>query len=219
MKLLISQKNELFDKIEANLLNPSQFSIKEEPSKITTKETATIVSFKESPYFFSFESGNDNKLPHFSIFSPAFNQYTFKTYPGDWNGQMTNFDQWLICLHREITQEDKWERLSQEIENINFKFDSDNLRFSILESEDIKSKIEIIKEKISNLDLLPDHIEIINNKIDNLKYPLKYLSKSSWKSLVVGTIITIIIQLSLSQETGKQLWKIIEETFTTLFLK
>ena len=51
MKLLISQKDQLFDLIEKSGLSPSQFEFTESISRLGAKQKATTLTFKNSDYF------------------------------------------------------------------------------------------------------------------------------------------------------------------------
>lgn len=219
MILLTSQKNELYDIIEGEGLSPSQFEFQEITSKFNLENKATQLVFKNSAWYYLFDTGfgqvNDVL---YADYSPGETTITVKKYIVSWNEHINHFFEWIDNLKREITTEDKWERLRNEVENVNISYENDPNRFTVYEYEVLHTQMGVLKERISELGLLPKQVILINNKLDHLTEMSKNLTKTDWKSLFIGTIISIIIQLSLSQEMGQQLWSIIRVVFSKYFL-
>ncbi len=218
MKLLNSQKNTLFDLIEKFGLSPSQFEFKENHSKISNNQLTTDLILKNSNYFFSFETGPNTSAKHYAIFCPGSEAYTESQYPGDWVFQLNYVEEWLANLVREINSPNKWSRLDNEIASIGIKFENDENKFSFHEYEDLKQKISTLKDGIINIGLLPTQINAINLKLDNLTELAKDMNKFDWKSLFIGTIISIIIQLYISPDNAKMLWTLIKQVFNNYLL-
>jgi len=61
-------------------------------------------------------------------------------------------------------------------------------------------------------------IESIEFKIDKLAEKLTTMDKYDWKNLFIGTFISIVLQLSLSQEQGKEFIGILKRIFATYFV-
>lgn len=215
MKLLNSQKDQIFDLIEEQNLSPSQFEFNEEQVNVVSHTEKTILSFKNSQYFFQFDYRNGG---HYSIFSPGRSTITEEEFPRNWENQLFYFKEWLLNLLREINTPNKWERLRKEINEINSGFTVGQEKFSFQEYEELIIKINQLKGSIKEIGLSRDQILGINNKLDFLVESAKTLSKFDWKSLFVGTIISITIQLGLTPENSKSLWNLITHIFNQLFL-
>jgi hypothetical protein len=215
MKLLNSQKDQLFDIIEEQNLSPSQFEFNEEQGNVVSHTESTILTFKNSKYFFQFDYRNNR---HYSIFSPGNSTIIEEDFPRDWKNQLNNFKKWIFYLLREIQTPNKWDRLKKEINEINIGFTADEEKFSFQEYEELTNKINLLKESIKEIGLSKDQILGINKKLDFLIESAKTLSKFDLKSLFVGTIINITIQLGLSPENSKSLWDLIKHIFNQLFL-
>ncbi|MDQ3021320.1 MAG: hypothetical protein M3R36_12235 [Bacteroidota bacterium] len=213
MKLLLTQKNQLFDLIELEGLSPIQFNIIETENRLGL---STRFEYANSG-FFLFESEISDFLSHV-IYSPG--DFTFQsgTNTKDWNENIKHFRGWLNYLKREINAPDKWGKLQSEIENLNLIGAEDEDKFSASEYEQLKVKMETLKKKISELSLNPKQSEIINSKLDYLTMIALTLNKFDWKSLFIGTIISIIIQSSISPENSKALWLLIKGIFNNYFL-
>jgi hypothetical protein len=215
MKLLNSQKDQIFDLIEEQNLSPSQFEFNEEQGNIVSPTETTILTFKKTKYFFQFDLRNGG---HYSIFSPGKSTVIEEDFPRDWKNQLINFKKWILYLSKEINTPNKWDRLRKEINEINIGFSAEEEKFSFQEYEELSNKIKFLKENIREVGLSNDQILGINRKLDFLLESAKTLSKFDWKSLFVGTIINLIIQLGLTPEISKSLWNLIEHIFNQLFL-
>lgn len=216
MELLQSQKNNLFDSIEEVGLSPVQFSFEESVSDITSYTAATVLNFNGTGFFYKFDTSR--KGDHYAMFSPGEDKITDSQYPGPWRMQLRNFRSWLNYLKREIEAPDKWGRLNDEILKLDISNEGNDSKFTAQEFDEINRKIELLKARISEHKLLNEHHEVLNTKLDFLIEQAKAMSKFDWKSLFIGTIISITIQLSISQESAGVLWGIIKEVFNQFLL-
>jgi len=220
MKLLLSQKNILYDLIQEEGLSSSSFNFVESRSVIVNIEMATNLIYKGTDYFFSFETGNKKPYLHYAIYCPGHKSHTEKVYSGDWNHQIEQFKIWLSNLKRELNTPNKWERLLKEFDalEINDQAYGEQDKFRVDEFEDLKIKIESLKFGIASLSLESNQIEVINSKLDHLSELAKSMNKFDWKGLFIGTILSIIIQLNVTPENANEIWKQIKIAFQSLLL-
>jgi len=218
MKLLTSQKDKIFELIEYESLSPSQFEFKVADSSVSSYQKVTHLLFKNSEYFFSFETGHNSNTSHFAIFCPGNEAFVEREYPGGWNSQLSFFRKWLSNLNREINAPNKWDRLQKEIEGIGIRFENDNEKFSVHEFEDLKQKMITLRKSIVSIGLEKEQLKTIESKLDFLTESAKEMNKFDWKSLFIGTIISIIIQLNVSPDNAKTLWTMIKQIFNTYLL-
>jgi hypothetical protein len=218
MKLMRSQKDDIYDLIVRDNLSPSQFEFSEVESKMVSNKVATILKFKQSDYFFTFETVAHSNEPHYAIYSPGKYSYEETNYTRDWVTQFRKLQDWLIYLKREINTPNKWDRFINDFSDIQFLSDIDTSKFAIPEFEELKLKISFLKDSISESPLIPTHIELFNSKLDYLLESAKTMNKFDWKSLFVGSIISIIIQLSVSPDNAKLIWGLIRKAFSNFLL-
>jgi hypothetical protein len=215
MKLLRSQKNTFFDILnESNSFSPAQFRIEDSISH----NTPTHVFFSNSGYYFSMEHSGNPTFPILVKFSPAKDSYLGKDVFSDFLYIGDVFKEWLGYLAREISIEDKWLRFANEVEQINISESSENDKFSASEFDKLQSQMLSLKERIRKIDLTPQQLLTIENKIDHITDLAKNLNKFDWKSLFAGTIVSIIVQLGVTQENAKAIWDSIRSVFNTYFL-
>jgi len=218
MKLLISQKDQIFKLIENNdYFSPHQFEIVEMDKKIE-KEIETLVVFKESEYFFGFVDSSYNASFYLN-YHPGNEQFLEVTSPLMWKEGMAHFNKWLNNLKREINAPNLWQKFQTEATALNMNFDSDNSKFTINEYNELKQKIDFIINQLPNIQLGNQQQIEIASTLQHLLTLSNELGKFDWKSLFIGTIISIIIQLNVTKENADLLWQLIKSSFNTFLLK
>ncbi len=158
------------------------------------------------------------KTSHYAIFSPGNDNFAEQNYPGTWEYQLQYAFRWLTNIFREINSTNKWDRLYKEIAEIKINYENDEGKFSATEYEELKHKIDSLKNGITSINLLPEQLAAINTKLDHLTLLAKDMNKFDWKGLFVGTIISIIVQLSVTPENAKSLWALIKQVFSNYLL-
>jgi hypothetical protein len=215
MKLLKSQKNELYDLIVRHELSPAQFYIKEINNIKRTVETRTIIRYNDSDFYFSFNTENTNQ---FISFSPGLEIFKDSQLFISWEGSKYFVSEWLAALTREINEPDKWELLEKEMKQISATFDDSTDKFSASEYEDLKQRMNQLKEGIKANDLLSEHFEILNAKIDHLTASALTMNKFDWKSQFVGTVINLSMYLAFSEEARTAFFGLIKLVMTPIIL-
>ena len=215
MKLLPSQKNQVYDLITATNFSPTQFYLDEIHSVKTRNDEVTEVRYEDSDYFFAFEIYNGD---HYALFSPGSTKLNDEYYTEFWEQQLYWFEQWLSLLEREVNSPDKWSRIRSEANGMKINFQDSESKFSIKEYEDLKLKMQILKNNIKLIGLDHSQIEIINSKLDYLTEMAKDMNKYDWKGLFIGIIISVIIQLGVTQDNANSIWTAIKKAFNTFIL-
>ena len=217
MKLLVSQKDEIFDLINnSEWFSPSQFKLIE----IGTREKGvnTELKFENSEYYFRFFEQREYHGVFVANYSPGEKLLFEATSSLDWDLGIIHFENWLRFLHREINAPDKWSRLLKELSNIQILSETDEAKFSYREYIELTDKISQIKGLIKTVPLLVEQQNAIIDKLDHLTELARELNKFDWKSLFIGTISSIIIQLSVTKENALQIWALIKKVFNNFFL-
>jgi hypothetical protein len=214
VKLLTSQKDELFDIILSKGLSPLQFQFYVARSKISDSKDINILRYKESDFNFSFE---ENRGSNYSIFCPGSEKFEEHQFPGSWAQQIQDFKKWLSYLLREINTPNKWERLQKEIAEIGINYNNDQDKFNVNEYEELKHRMLLFKERTAQIGLSEDQMTVLNGKLDHLIEQAKEMNKFDWKSLFVGTIMSLVIQLTVPANTAKTLWSLVSQVFNNYY--
>ena len=212
MKLLLSQKDEIFEIINNfKSFSPNQFELNED-----LDNSRTILHFKKSEYYFKFLSNNEG---YWANYSPGWEKIMDATGYLNWTKSKELFFDWLICLRRELTTPNYWENFKSRLSGISFIVRYDNEKFSYKEYEDLEIKIDLLKDKLESIPLLIEQNIEIKNHLDRLTESAKEMGKFDWKNLFIGTILSIIIQLNVTPENATALWELIKDTFNKYFLE
>ncbi len=216
MKLLTSQKNLIFELIQENdYFSHNQFELIESE---TMGEHHTRIQFKSNQsYYFKF-LGSEYVNAFYANYSPGHFQILDYTSHIPWREIIENFEQWLSNLRREIAAPNLWDKFKENISEIKYFNDFDNQNFSYSEYSTIIQKIDILKNSLSSVPLILDQQKEIFKKLDHLCDKAKDLGKSDWINLFVGTIISVIIQLNVTNENANAIWNLIKNVFNNYFL-
>jgi len=214
MKLLTSQKDYIFEIIqEDNYFSPYQFEIVE-----SENGAQTSIFFKNSDYFFQFID-SDYYSKFYLNYQPGDECFLEVTSDLDWSEGMIHFDKWLNNLQREINSPNLWQKFQSEATSLNVSFVSDNSKFTINEYNELKQKIDFIINQLPNIELGNQQQIEIASTLQHLLTLSNELGKFDWKSLFIGTIISIIIQLNVTKENADLLWQLIKSSFNNFLLK
>lgn len=212
MKLLLSQKDEIFEIIKNfESFTPIQFEIVEDLENLST-----TFSFKQSKYYFRLTS---NKNGYWANYSPGWENMIESTDYLNWHLSTENFHDWLICLKRELTTPNHWANFKAQLSGINFSAQYDNEKFSYKDYEDLELKIGILKDRLESIPLLVEQNIEIKKHLDRLTESAKELGKFDWKNLFIGTMLSILMQLNVTPENANALWELIKNTFNQYFME
>lgn len=217
MKLKLSQKNQLFDCFQIYpQLNPLYFKIFFDEN-ILNGIAKTIIAYTKDDFKFEITGFIEGISLNFS---PGSERYEGTDYVKKWDDVYECFKRWVERVNAEVTAYDKWENykdfsfsqiIEPEIILTNEKFNRTEIKYWI-------EKLENLKFNLAEENFLPEQLKLINDKLDFVAEQVEHLGKFDWRSLFIGTIISIIIQLTLSQEQGKIIMNLVKKIFTDYFI-
>ncbi len=212
MELLQSQKNKLFDLIVGAGLSPLQFDV----FWSADGTQLTEISYKNSRYYFKLYLVQTGRRV---TFCPGKTTVKENVNYSGWVTLVSWFEIWLENLKRELSQPDKWTELLKSSEQIKWdNQEGENSQFSYQEVEGIYASVNQAKVKIAELGLVENHLRLIGAKLDYIAEKAKTLGKVDWKNLMMGTLITLVVELALKPETTNALWAIFKEAFQRIIL-
>lgn len=220
MKLLLRQKNELFEKIEATqMFTPSQFEIEEITGATNLIITGTEISFRGTEY--SFTVMDEPRDRSFSVgYSPGDELFVEGYTAVGWDSVISLYMQWLDNLEEEVKLGDKWNRLHQEMQELMLSPTiEDGAKFTHSEFLELSKKISDIKNALPSIPLLLEQQKVLEYKLDNLLKLATDLNKFDWRSLFIGTIQSIIMQLGITPDNATLIWQAIKMVFHNYFIQ
>lgn len=211
MKLLQTQKNQVYELIEEAQLSPGMFSFVDP----IDPDDSTFLRFNNSDYYFNFATSN--RGTHYARYAPGFDTPYEDQSATSWSVQLSNVRRWMTYLVRELNAPDKWKLLEEELKNFNFdNIKYTNSKFTYQEYGILEERIKEFKTKIDQLDLLKDQIKKINTKLDHLLELAKTMNKTDWKELFIGSLISLTMQLSIDRTVGKTIFGYLKNLFIKL---
>ena len=224
--MLKKYKNELYHLVSRGNFNLSDFSIKEAKEN---KSSQQQLKYKESKMILTIEESEDS-FHNFRIWYTKFEKGYPKVGPSPQKGH-TNFasikniiNSWLNNELKkfilEIEEVDFWSQLSNnkdsfKLEYINF---NDSSQFTNDEKEQVKLSLKeaaiLIQE---NILLSKGQFKILEERISYLISTLDRIDKKvDWKTLAIGSFISMILNMGVDTDTGKLIWEILKKVFSNV---
>jgi hypothetical protein len=219
MYLLKVQKNDIFDLVVQTGFSPLQFTIEEIKDAVTilSEIEKTRIAMVESGYYFELAIVKGKNIIRFSPGSDKLAEEW--SIPPSWSEKKKYISRWLQNLKQELDLPDKWADFLKSGQTIEWNLaSSEGERFSYQEVEEIIAAKERAKIKISELRLLPEQFHLIEGKLDYIAEKSKSLGKVDWKNIMIGTLVSLVVQLALPPETASALWLIFKEAFQRVIL-
>ncbi len=215
MRLLLSQKNQLFEIIQNNgYFAPNFFELKEGGEH----KFSTSIIFKNTGFQFSLIRSDDYQNNIYINHWPGEEKFQDVNTVSDWHLCTVYFTYWLSYLQREVTAPNLWERFQNSISNIHLSSENNNSKFTHTEYLDLSVKMNMLIEAIPSLKLLENQTKDIQAELHHLLDKATELGKFDWRNLFIGTIISIVIQLNVNPENATALWNLIKGIFSNYFL-
>ena len=214
-KLLRSQKNEIFELIKRNKLNPSDFKWDKTFSKFTKKLEVPILIHQPTDYYYIFDrKGGINWTEN----SPGINTWKKRGSVIGSHRQLQSVNEWLNRLKKE-TEPDLWESISKENIFSEFEASSNNdSPFTLEEQKYISTHLhEIERYLISTQNLLENHEEFVKTRLDYLKDASKRQTRQDWKHTMIGVLFTIVVGIRMESSAANELFNLAFEYFQNIF--
>lgn len=212
-KLLKTQKNEVFNILQKEGLEPANFSWKVNKAPDTSVPPpykdilVNRLEYLDGEYYFQFE--------HYSCtISPGESQAV------QYVRGMTSDDEvidhvslWARYLKREIEAPDLW----AEMEKYKVAFSLApaeqivNEPIPTYEAEKISEKLSLLADKIEEqFELTNEQNQFVRRKLDYLADATKRQRSVDWAHTLIGVSVTIAVGLSLAPDKAKELWELLK---------
>lgn len=167
------------------------------------------VKYKYEYYSFSINYQKEDNY-YLTIF-PIYNTKGFSV-GGTWGQVKKRFSDWSKGIANEISTPTGWETF----ENENY-LDTDledlDEQFSEKDKILVRQGLNELKERFSRLELPISTIKAIEKKLDELDKKVDQLSKFDWKSLLIGTIASLMLAFAIPSELNGIIWEYVKTAF------
>lgn len=214
MKLLPSQKNELFDLVLENGIDPSKITIQD--GKVVTpngKKDVTWIKYADTVFYLRIKSNDIEYCP--SIESWIKRE---ETTGSNWMDKKAAIANWIKLLAQQVVPPDKWQLYKEQLESFKLKEPPKEEYFSFAEFEELEQRMNILKEGIQKLGLSKEKLSLLEAKLEQVLEQGKKMRKVNWRDLLIGTLMAYVVDHALSVEISHQLWDLVRHSFTVFFL-
>ncbi|HBB94217.1 MAG TPA: hypothetical protein DC054_02395 [Blastocatellia bacterium] len=200
--LLRSQTNELFELVQQNGFQPSEFEWQETVGMGSKKLVSQLVH-KTSGFYFCF----DNYSGFSSFWSPSYEVLHGAANTKRWKTQTDQFSIWLSYLKRETESPDLWKTISQEAQVLESAADADtsNAAFNSTERAYIVQGINEIKQFLLTAHKVDP--ELVEARLNYLIESSERVGRKDWINLLVSVLVGIVISAALPPETTRELFR------------
>jgi hypothetical protein len=181
------QKNQLFEIIRTNGLNPAKFSWGEFRRSFVTLE-ALLCESETAKFYFAFDF-SDGEFG--AVIKPVIEgcEYLQTT---TWEGVLSAFARWLSIVKAEWEEPDLWDTALSQVPG---KPTDEERRFTEPEIEKITLALDSVKKKLAALPGFGEaRTKMLEQKIDYLVDKAKEQTVNEWRILYVGTVVTIFAE-------------------------
>jgi len=212
--LLKTQKNEVFEILLNEGLEPANFTWSQEKGEILPNLIVSRLDYRGGHFYFKFDfalSSRSKNFAYFCIFTPGGETIVYKDFPDDWVQQKAHIRSWAKLLKHEIEAPDLW----QEIEKYRSTFSlvpSEELidePIPAYEVEQIIEALHLLAEKIKEqFKLTSEQNEFVRSRLDYLADAVKRQGRFTWVHTCIGVLMAIALKLALSPEAASLLWQL-----------
>lgn len=210
--LLQSQKNQIYDLIQKNEMEPNDFKFDHILS--TTLHSTKVQRLKHlsSDFYFIFDKpsgrvigGRNREMVRYS---PAVDDERVSKYIENWTAVTVEFIRWLHYLKREIEAPDHWSDRQQE--EFNKKWLNSNTQFTEQEKILVDSGLDAVKqyliEHVSNDEKV---VQDIQENVEYLKHASKHAGRRDWMFIFIGLFVNKLAEWALNPQSWQTLVRVL----------
>ncbi len=204
--LLKGQKNQLFTTIQDKGMSPADFAFEIEETIL--KDEKITITHKTTGYYFAVVI--NSAVNYRTTFSPGKTAVISHGKHTSWVGVVQNVELWVEYLKREIETVDLWEALVYDNQLVQeaTQQPSENLPFSESELPDVWKALDEIKSYVVKThELSEDQKKIVDARFSYIEEAAKRMGRKDWVNIVISNLLSIVITLSLSGESTRDLFQ------------
>jgi len=213
--LLKTQKNEVFDILLNESLEPADFTWSQERGELLPNLLVSRLNYRSGHFYFKFDfalSSHGRNFVYYCIFTPGGKTILHKDYPDDWTQQKEHIRSWAKRLKQEIEAPDLWQEIEKYRPTFSLVPPSKLLNEPIpaYEAEDIGESLRGLAGKIeSQFKLSSEQTEFVRSKLNYLADAAKRQGRLDWVHTCIGVLITVAMGLALAPEEAGRLWQLV----------
>jgi|GEM_PF-3656234 len=217
MKLLLSQRNQLFDTILGHGYPSEDFDFVKLPVQgALHDENSQIIYLPNSEYYFQIGRGDVSR--GFIEYSPGESQLIASRKFAGWNDLYNSFTCWLMFLKRELEESDLWGGISTVFNKLGLQPILIDTHFSSDEFIRLEKYMNELQIAVKTLQLNQDQQTNIILRLEESLNRAKSERRIDWASHFIGGMMSLFITLSVTPNVQSKFWSLVKAIFSGILL-
>jgi hypothetical protein len=208
--LLKKERNDLFQIIVDNALNPSDFveSNGSEAYTIRQRGTSFVFGMISQQNYYIANSAPESGLPRYE----ASSQYR----PIEWGRLLNHFKRWAIILKEEIDTPDLFAEFRANAALFISQSSAPDEKFNNVELRELQGQLRRIEDGLTALRLPAAAQKALSGITQEAPEKASRFTKKEWQSWFIGAVVSQVTNLTLSPEHVAAVYQLLKTTFTGL---
>ena len=205
LRLLTSQRNDLFRVLESRQLSPADFQWSYRPGEAFGWTHYEVPALERSGTEFFYAIG-ENPWGGFDVaYSPGTEGRTGGATKLSWQGVLGHAEMWAVMLGREAEAEDLWAQFAPEAGKIAQEAKSlGNEPFSPVELQRVREGLTRIEQQVLRTQSLSkQQTDLLLGAVKEVEQAAGRVGRKDWVLLAIGTLVSAAAQAALDPTTGK----------------
>jgi hypothetical protein len=206
------QRNSVLEAILDEGLSPADFQWLEQLTEVSQhgKPPFLVQALLHEPTRAGFAFDLDMSYRHhYAVFYPGREGPTELINAGDWQTELSYVRVWLPLVKELHETPDLWAELEQQ-RDLMIGEAVENTPFTAVEQEQIAAQLTEAKEYVrANVELEPEQLNRIEAQLDYLVEAAKRSRRIDWRNLLVGSLLSLVMQAVLPAQPVVQLLYIV----------
>ena len=207
--LLKSQKNETFNLIRDEGLEPIHFSWQRVQLDLFI---ISRLNYQDEICFFEFRNYSSKQFD--CIFTPGEFRLKQNVSAKSWQGQKIMVSTWLKCLKREITAPDFWKEIEKYQSTLMLAPSEELVNDPIpaFEADEMHDRLSLLADKIEKkFQLQEEDSKFVRQKLTYLSDEARKQPRRNWENMVIGVMMSIVFKLALDTEQAQSFFALVKE--------
>ena len=199
------QKNEVFEVLREEGLDPSEFSWEERTyTGGRYQGPADVLVHKGTGQLFEFMLRDRSK--HYARMRPAPNAVEGTEYPGSWEGQRDYVRRWASDVRAELGAPDLWDSIRswRSLTELPPTFD-ENTPFSPAELLELNGRLDVIGARLTDLVERDDLRSLADQLVEHLRTEAPRQGRRDWFFLALGTLLSFMVNATFDPMRAREM--------------
>lgn len=217
LHVLGSLRNQILSQITGAGLDPREFRWEHVQSSRDVRVGLDRLAHVRTGFFFEFDNREGtNPDRHYATYSPGETTHIEERFPGSWDLQRRNVDEWLRNVRRELEAPPLWEQLAQGEPLLEVPLGSaEDSPFRPDELQAIQVRLGEVRDYLAR-ELPPGTMPTVQAQLDRLQAAAKTMGRLSWVQMAIGLMYMLVWGGMMAPDQARTVLQMIGQAFQKL---